>query len=241
MAAEKLTGYVLASAPLTASRLIVSLFTRTGGKRKGVLRLDKRQTRAFLTPMARLSFQLTGKEHQELKTLGQANLEFHRYDLAADYLGLCLLQHWAHLVDLSQPEHHEDDRVYRLLTHCLESLDANPEPAILTAKNLFFEAWLLHFCGMLPRNGGAPEPDEGEPPPTARESRLWRALDPSLTAKLFRRTIHDFAADAPAANRLSPAVETLGALWEHFLAKPVKTRTVLLACLRERASKKRPG
>jgi len=223
MAQEKLTGFVLSSHPLSASRSVVALFTRTGGKRQGVMRLTKAQPAAYLSPLACLSFQLTGKEHQELMRISQLSLESHCFQAAAAYPGLALLQHWANLVARSQPEAHEDERVFRLLDHCLASVRANADPRLGPARNVYFETWLLHFCGVAPRGGG----DDGES--THNDEALWRAIDPALTAAVFRHKLDAFAAGAPPPAALTAPLEALDEIWTHFLGKPLRTRPPLIA------------
>ena len=238
MTVEKFKGFVLHHTPLTASREIVTFFTETGGKRKGTLRLTKKQGRAYLAPLTCLRFQLAGKEQQELKRIGELSLEHHHFDFAADYLGLTFLEHWAFLVLSSQPEEHEDERVFRLLDHCLKSFDGPNPPAELPLKNLYFEAWLLHFCGMLPRRRG-PVRAEGclvsaveasEP----GETRHGRSLDTPLMRQIFQVTIEDLVGNRLKLGSLTKTYEVLGKMWEQFLAKQLKTRTLLVTRFKER-------
>ena len=118
----KFTGFVLESFPLSDHRHVVTVFTETGGKRKGVFRVSKTQPQAYLTPLTRLSFQLSGKEHHELTTMSQVSLEAHVYEVGSRYAGLILLQHWCFLLKQSQPEEHEDAKVFRLVSHCVSNL-----------------------------------------------------------------------------------------------------------------------
>ena len=234
MRIEKLTGFVLQQIPIRSSRYIVTLFTRECGKRQGVLYLSKKQTRACLTPLTRLRFQLSGKEHQDLKKISEVNLERHFFDVAANYLGLLLLHHWSWLIDQSQPAEQGDERVFRLLDHCLG--DLNPEDhGLFPIKNLYFETWLLHFCGVLPR-GQAPAQTANhlETNELSEEARLWRSLDHKITRQIFQVKIEDLTLNELKLGSLNKTLAVLGKMWERFLGKELKTRALLSSQFKER-------
>ena len=231
MHTEKFKGFVLQHFPISDSRSVVSLFTLAGGKRKAVFRASKKQSKAYLSPLTELHFQLSGREHQELKTMSQVSLEAQNFDAATHYCGLTLLQHWAFLLDRSQPDEHEDERVYRLLRHALDSLPANPKPEQLSARNLYFETWLLHFCGMLSRNprlvnyGGQGDPSGDISPAVFHVLR-----------QVFEQRIEDFAGNALKLGSLAQAYKVLGRLWEQFLNVEIKTGKLLLQQLNLRGT-----
>ncbi len=235
---QKFQGFVLQCHALSAHRFVVSLFTESGGRRKGVFRVTKAQPQAYLTPMTLLGFQLSGKEQQELKAISQVSLVRHFFDLAADYSGLLLIQHWAFLIQQTQPAEQEEPRVYRLLEHCLKQA-ARSKKGSFSACNLYFEIWLLHFCGMLPRPARGPQTSEPTtvPPPVSGEARLGRSLDRDTLHRVFQQRIEDFARDALQLGSLAETQEVLGKIWQHFLSRDLKTRRLLTARLEERRSR----
>lgn len=227
---EKFVGFVLGHTDLSASRAVIDLFTEHGGTRQGVLRFGKKDSRALLTPLTRLSFQLSGREHQHLKNLTEPRVEGHCFDLAAEYTGLCLVSHWAWLVRRTQPDEHADSRVFRLLDHLLRFLHGpRPEHAVLHLANLYFELWLLHFSGVLGRNQLDEEPD-------SVEERLAAKLDRSLLALAFQRKIEDYIVDALKLGVFHGSTVALGALWERLLDRELKTRQVLYKQLQLRGN-----
>jgi len=236
MILEKHKGYVIGTTPLSTSRTIVTLYTFRSGKRKGILRLTRR-TRAYLGPLLLLNFQLRGKEHQELLGMDEVSLESHQFDLASDYLGLTLLQHWAFLLDRSQADGHGDERVFRLLGHCLEKCRERPDPNTFPRVNLYLEVWLLHFAGLLPR-GQALSTATGLTAtdlPGADETTLWRALDSKILCAVFQTTLGDFLADALQLETLVETQRVLGLIWERFLGYRLKTRELLIKQLEKRS------
>ena len=222
-------GYVLRSHVLPGSRHVVLTFTREGGKRQGVMRVTKQQPASCLMPLNLLNFVLKGKQHQDLLNMSQVGLESHNYDLASQYLGLTLLQHWGRLVEWSQPAEVAEPRVYRLIGHCLSYLRVHREPAALPAVNGYFEAWLLFCCGMLPKSGGPVVAADG-----TGDSTEGRALPDSLPGPLFQVTVEEFVPLALKLGSLARLGRSLGDRWTHFLSRDMPTRTLLFQQFMER-------
>ena len=229
MIAEKPSGYVLGHTQLSASRVVLTTFTRESGKRQGVFQFRGKQSRVCLTPMTYISYEARSREHQELEKIGDLTVEHHFYDFASNYLGLSLLQHMAFLVNTSQPDRHPDERVFRLMTHCLEICDDNANSVQTALTVLYFESWLLHLCGVLPRvrasglQAGAI--DEGA------DFRLISRLQTPLMQRVFGSKAKDLCENPPPGTELAGPFDTLGVLWEQFLARKLPTRTVLLQLL----------
>ncbi len=227
---EKFVGFVLNHTDLSASRVVVDLFTEQGGTRQGVMRFGKKDSRALLTPLTRLSFQLGGREHQHLKNLSEPQVEAHCFDLAADYTGLCLVSHWAWLVRRTQPDEHPDVRVFRLLDHLLQFLRGpRPDHTALHLANLYFEIWLLHFSGILARQPITEDAD-------SVEERLAAKLDRDLLTLAFQRKIEQFGEDALKLGVFHGSTVALGALWERLLDRELKARHVLYKQLKLRGN-----
>lgn len=227
MGPEKFRGFVLQWTDLSASRVLLTLFTREGGKRKGVLRLTKQRERAYLSPLTSVDLVLSGKEHQELKRISECSLHRQTFGLASDYLGLSLLTHWAFLIQHSQPADHEDLRVFRLLDHVLLDFENNPSADTYPVRNLFFEIWLLHFCGVLSRSGNPFSSDENQNPQQKSSPHPAMAL-------IFHSRIERVAADALKWGSLTGTMEDIGQRWEQFLGKKLNPRTQLFQLFRQR-------
>jgi len=236
MITERHVGFVLGSTQMRSTRHIVTLFTEQGGKRRGVYSLGRGDSRAYIAPLTCLAFSLRGKEFADLATISQVSLEYHLYEAGGDYLGLCLLEHWSFLVDKSQAEHHVDGRVFRLLDHCLRFLRAAPRQSYLRC-NLYFEVWLLHFAGMLPRTGierGFFSVSEERRPATAAAPGALHGLDAAVLRPIFQQKIEEYCQDDLKLGSLAAATEALGRLWEAFLARELTTRRLLLRRFEER-------
>lgn len=235
MGAEPLRGFVLEQVQLSDHRFVVQLFSQCSGRRKGVFRMSKQQPQALLTPLSLWRCQLQGREHQELKTIAQVNLESHCYDVGTSYLGLNLLHHMAKLLVWSQPEGQVDERVFRLVNHVLgllrsQSMAQLAQPGFLPAVHAYFEIWLLHFAGVLPRPAHKADPSIA----VTQESKIGQQLPTSLLCATFERTVEDFTSDALQLGSLSQAHQTLGKFWEHFLSRELKTRNLLTRQFQER-------
>lgn len=235
MRTEAFRGFVLKSVALSTHRHILVTFTEKGGKRQGIFRVGKTNPRAYLTPLTLLQFQLRGKEQQHLPTLLAPNLERHHYDFAADYLGLSLLAHWACLVEACMPEAQEDERVFRLMNHSLLSLTPK-QIRTLPAKNLYFELWLLHFAGVLPRirPPTAPSGSNGGESGGRDLERLYEEMDQGPLAAVFQQKIEDFAELGLQCGALARDTEILERIWVHFLGRDLKSHSGLLDRFKER-------
>lgn len=232
---EKFRGFVLGHTDLSSSRAVVALFTQTGGKRSGVLRLTKKQSRACLTPLTCLEFHLSGKEQAELKRMDEVDLLYHHYDKASEYTGLALLQHWASLVNYSQPGEHEDVKVFRLINHSVLSFGGSTGPQAYPLLNLYFEVWLLHFCGVLPRIRQAQAPQTPDDDHRWDEiMKLWRMLHSPLLVEIFQSRIEDLMLNRLNLGSLSASHQILGRMWEIFLARNLEPRKRLLNLFEQR-------
>lgn len=222
MKQEKDIGFVLRHTSMSESRLILDILSRDVGKLQGMLRLSRKESRSFLTPLTRIAFCHSGKQQQSIKRITELSVEDHCYNLAADYPGLLLVTHWSRLLAITQPDALADAHVFRLMDHLLPALDRlRPSPAVLNCVNLYFEIWLLHFCGVLGRELAPPEGPVSELEP---EERLFRKLDPDLLAIAFQRKIEDYLPLALQLGTLNRSSSVLGTLWERFLGRELKTR-----------------
>ena len=242
-------GFVLKSTTISDHKRIVTLFTLEQGKLQLVFRIAKRGGQAaYISFLNRLSFSVRGREHQ-LQYMQDPCLEADSFHLGSNYLGLCLLQHLASLVDNAMGEHQPEPHLYRLLQHSLESLPHNWQPARVPGLLLYVESWMLHFSGVLPRIS---EKDRFRYDSPAKmlylndrqlvESKVsLHDGDAQIFADIFNSPIDRFYLniDSLPSGRiqcdfLTRALGALGYMWDHYLGKPVKTRGTLLAQLKER-------
>lgn len=237
---HKCRGFVIHHTRLSASRYILHLFTEDEGHRALILRTSKKVTTVYLTPLCQVECELSGKQHQNLHQIKEIRLRDHNFDVAGNYLGLSLLHHWAWLIHQSQPEGQPDERVTRLLEHLTGFLNRTRQagtltPAMMPHLNAYLETWLLVFAGVFSRSPHSMQhmlQDLAEH--SARQPPPWQPGDTNYTAQLFQLKIEpflDFALQWGALTRLHRA---LGDIWEHFLAKPIKTRTNLVHQFNER-------
>lgn len=235
MQIESLRGFVLRTVPLSTSQRILTVFTESCGKRQGIFRVSKRNPLAYTSPMSLLQFHLRGKEHQQLPLLEDLSLERHFFNLAGDYLGLTLLHHWADLVNFSSADAHEEPYTFRLLNHCLSHLDKQ-RPNLFPMQDLYFQCWLLHFAGVLPR------PKEGKsiqvPASSMSQPRdleqTYSAMDHAILNRVFQQNLGDFTAVSLEYGVLAKSLELLEGMWLLFLGRPVKTHGLLQNQFKER-------
>ena len=218
--------------------MIVAIFSKERGVVRGVMRVTKKQPPAYLASLTKLNFQLRGKEQSDLPSINETSLVKHHFDLASTYLGLSLCQHWAFLLLHSQPENHPDNRVFRLIDHVMSSINPILSPMWAMKQNLYFEAWLLHFCGALPRKQQKlTTPNNSQCPSTnalSPEMKRYLALEDHLLKHLFEQNIEQFTKVELKYEVLAETARVLGQMWEHFLARDLKPRKILLNQLKEK-------
>ena len=217
MATRRLQGFVLRAVALSAGRDAVTLFSAERGLVAGVARRGKGGGAAWLAPLTRVSLVMSGKEHQTLGTIREVSIDQHCTALGSRWHGLILLQHLARLLEESQAEDQPDEFVYRLVGHTCDYLAGNPPDPALLPVAIYVEAWLLHFCGVLPR---LPARVLGD----GEEARLQRALDTPANRVIFQVKIEDWVAHALQLESLSGTWQVLGGMWARFLSKELETR-----------------
>jgi hypothetical protein len=196
-----------------------------------------------------------GKQHQALRTMSQTTSSRSSYELATSYVGLAQLQHMAHLVDQSQPDDAPEPSVFRLIGHALDYLETlrrstdprpaeiargdtgggvlDPRPRERSWANVYFEMWLLHFAGLLPRPGNernnAADGRRADDPLHPHE--VIDQLDESVARAAFSQRIEDFVGLTLQLGSLTQTNRLLGRMWEMVLGKEVPTRHVLMELL----------
>jgi recombinational DNA repair protein (RecF pathway) len=222
------SAYVLESTQLSEHKALLCLFSAEKGLVKGVYRLGRLESRAALGQLSRVRFELRCKDHQELGQLVLFELDRPCWLLRQPgYLALCLVQHWSWLLAHTLPAHQEEPLVWRLLEHVLPAIPG--EERGMVAAQVYFETWLLHSLGLLPRlatsdfcrqqgeacllAGLSLPPIEASPCPGERE----------LFPALFKLRIEDFLPLALECSSLSWSTELLHALNRHLLQRALPT------------------
>ena len=140
---------VLRTYPLREADLLVTLFTRSEGKVRGVARSAKKSKKRFggaLEPLTYVRAFYEDRERQELARLD--SLEVLESPLASEvtYPRATALAHVAELLDELLPDREANDAVFRLALSVLQELRG----AGLWMPITYFELWMTRLMGFLP-------------------------------------------------------------------------------------------
>jgi DNA repair protein RecO (recombination protein O) len=140
---------VLRTYPLREADLLVTLFTRTEGKVRGVARAALKSKRRFggaLEPLTRVRAYWEDREGRELARLDACEVLHSPLASAVDYPRAVALGHVAELMDELLPDREANDAVFRLAAAVLARLQAGAIWMPLT----YFELWMARLMGYLP-------------------------------------------------------------------------------------------
>lgn len=140
---------VLRTYPLRESDLLVTLFTRTEGKVKGVAKAAKRSKRRFggaLEPLTYVRAYFEDRERQELARLDSCEVLLSPLATEVSYPRAVALGHIAEVLDELLPEREANDTMFRLARSVLVSLQG---PAIWMPLT-YFDLWTVRLVGFLP-------------------------------------------------------------------------------------------
>ena len=143
---------VLRTYPLREADLLVTLFTRTEGKVKGVARSAKKSRRRFggtLEPLTCVRVHYEDRERQELARLDSCDIVESPLSDALDYPRVVALEHIGEMLDELLPEREANDAIYRLTVSVLRQLRSGAIWMPLT----YFQLWLVRLVGFLPELG----------------------------------------------------------------------------------------
>lgn len=244
MQVTKRNGFVVETIPLTDHGFVVTVFSQQDGLVKGIYRAPqgKHFSRSLLSPLTEISFELAGREQQNLKRITGESLVRQTVSTCSSYAGLCLLQHWAFLLAKSQPECARDERVYRLIDHCLSWASTHVPSPHDPAANCYFECWLLHLSGMFPRltpaSAGHVTLEHGtlrvDGQPLLVSEEPWEPEDVGMLQVIFKTKIEQFLAFALEWNGLARVSLALGDLWSRYLDRPLRARSMLTECFADK-------
>jgi DNA repair protein RecO (recombination protein O) len=149
MALKESEAIVLRTYPLRESDLLVTLFTRTEGKVKGVARAAMKSRRRFggaLEPLSYVRAFYDDREGQELSRLDSCDVIESPMASEVSYPRAVALAHVAELLDELMPDREASDAVFRLSLAVLQQMRAASYWMPLT----YFELWMTRLMGFLP-------------------------------------------------------------------------------------------
>jgi len=149
MALRESEAIVLRTYPLREADLLVTLFTRTEGKIRGVARSAKKSKRRFggaLEPLTYVRAFYDVREGQELARLDACEVLESPLASEVSYARAVALGHIAELLDELLPDHESNDAIFRLTLSVLHVL-TGPE---IWMPVTYFDLWLTRLVGFLP-------------------------------------------------------------------------------------------
>jgi DNA repair protein RecO (recombination protein O) len=140
---------VLRTYPFRESDLLVTLFTRTEGKVRGVARAAKKSRRRFggaLEPLTYIKLAYEDRERQELARLDACEVLDSPLTSEVSYPRAIALGHVAELLDELLPDREANDAVFRLALSVLAQLRGQDFWMPVT----YFDLWMARLMGYLP-------------------------------------------------------------------------------------------
>jgi DNA repair protein RecO (recombination protein O) len=149
MALKESEAIILRTYPLRESDLLVTLFTRTEGKVKGVARAAMKSRRRFggaLEPLTYVRAFYDDREGQELARLDSCDVIESPMASEVSYPRAVALAHVAELLDELMPDREASDAVFRLSLAVLQEMRG----AAFWMPLTYFELWMTRLMGFLP-------------------------------------------------------------------------------------------
>lgn len=149
MALKESEAIVLRSWELREADLLVSFFTRTEGKVKGVAKSAKKSKKRFggaLEPLTYVRVYYADKERRELAHIDSCDVLESPLAGAVDVPRAMALGHVAEVLEELLPEREANDPIFRLAVSVLGRLNKGEIWAPLT----YFDLWIARLAGILP-------------------------------------------------------------------------------------------
>ncbi|MFB3815148.1 MAG: DNA repair protein RecO [Terriglobales bacterium] len=143
---------VLRSYPLREADLLVTFFTRSEGKLRGVARSALKSRKRFggaLEPLTIVRLYWEDRERRELARIDSCDVLASPLTDAVDYPRAVALGHVAEVLDELLPDREGNDAVYRLSAAVLAQL----KPGAIWAALTYFDLWMVRLTGFLPELG----------------------------------------------------------------------------------------
>jgi DNA repair protein RecO (recombination protein O) len=140
---------VLRSYPMREADLLVTLFTRTDGKVRGVARSALKSKKRFggaLEPLTLVRVYWEERERQELTRIDSCDVLHSPLTDTVDYHRAVALSYVAETVDQLLPDREVNDAIFRLTAAVLMNLRVDNIWPPLT----YFDLWMVRLTGLLP-------------------------------------------------------------------------------------------
>src|SRR5579863_6041677 len=140
---------VLRTYPFHEADLLVTLFTRSEGKVRGVAKSAKRSKRRFggaLEPLTHVTAHWEDKEKQELARLDSFDVISSPLTAKVSYLRVVALEYVAEVMDELLPDREPNDTIFRLALSVVGQLQSEAVWMPLT----YFDLWIVRLIGLLP-------------------------------------------------------------------------------------------
>jgi DNA repair protein RecO (recombination protein O) len=142
---------VLRSYSLAEADRIVVCLTRSAGLVRAVAKGARRMKSRFgaaLEPFTLIRLAFYEKENRELVTISRAEILKSHFDLASQVEVAEVFGYMAELIGEFAPPHEANEKLFRMITACIDALASAPQTAKLILR--YFEIWLLRLAGSLP-------------------------------------------------------------------------------------------
>lgn len=140
---------ILRTYPFQEADLLVTVFTRSDGKIRGVARAAKRSKRRFggaLEPLTHVIAHWEEKEKQELARLDSCDILASPLAAEMTYPRVVALSYVAEVIDQLLPDREPSDDIFRLTLSVIKHLEAGNVWMPLT----YFDLWIVRLIGLLP-------------------------------------------------------------------------------------------
>jgi DNA repair protein RecO (recombination protein O) len=142
---------VLRSYNLAEADRIVVCLTRSAGLVRAVAKGARRMKSRFgaaLEPFTLIHLSFYEKENRDLVTVSGAEILKSNFDLASNLEVAEVLGYMAELISEFAPPHEANEKLFRMITACVEALAQAPQAAKSILR--YFEIWLLRLAGSFP-------------------------------------------------------------------------------------------
>lgn len=133
-----------------ADRIAVCL-TRSAGLVRAVAKGARRMKSRFgaaLEPFTIIRLAFYERENRELVSISNAEIVKSHFNLAGQLEASEILAYMAELVGDFAPPHEANEKLFRMVTACVDALETSAAPPRLILR--YFEVWLLRLAGLFP-------------------------------------------------------------------------------------------
>jgi DNA repair protein RecO (recombination protein O) len=140
---------ILRTYPFHEADLLVTFFTRSEGKVRGVAKAAKRSRKRFggaLEPLTHVIAHWEDKEKQELARLDSCDIISSPLTAEVSYPRLVALSYIAEVIDQLLPDREPSDEIFRLTLAVVRQL----KPDSIWMPLTYFDLWIVRLIGLLP-------------------------------------------------------------------------------------------